>query len=353
MLDWPDNLAYLHLPIDADNVCIDTVALHVSRVLNSGTLALFIGSGVSRVVNLPIWKELNSGIIRAAPTVLKECFPGLWSDALEAELPTLQDMQAEKADPLAILDSVEEVCSRCETLAQDGEANKAKFVGDAPSWHLVVRRALYGTRKKYGFEEMFDPELVSLCSLLTGGHRGLIREIVTFNYDDLLQSYLKLHGHQCHTVTPLPNQLTPNYGATFYHPHGYLPLQDDTCRDSSFVVLSKRSYDQVSSGLRPGAKLWRDFIAWILCVRVGLFVGISGNDRILGLHFDEALKLIGPSQDRRPLAFAVLLGKGCLSPSDWLEKRVVPLEFSNTTSVAKFLALVCQHAADLAKNSRT
>jgi hypothetical protein len=326
------------------------VASQIGRVLNEGSLSLFIGTGLSKVVSLPMWKELNRNIVQNAADVLKEQFGVLWTPELQRRLPTVEQMD-DARDPLKTLDLVEEVCSCCETLKRYGSANSDNFVGNAPSWHLLVRRALYGDRKRYEFDEMFHSELVSLCSLLTGGRRGLIREIVTFNYDDLLESYLRLHGHPYHVVTPLPNQLTPNYCTVLYHPHGYLPLEDAKPRTSSFLVLSKRSYNHMFSGTGEYASLWRNLIKWMLTVRIGLFVGTSGNDDIFNLYFDEALKLCNPSQDGRPLAFALLVGDGYLAPSEWLKRRVVPLEFSDATAVAKFLSVVCQQAAELAGSS--
>jgi len=329
------------------------VAHQLGRLLNSGVLALFIGAGVSRVVRLPLWQELNVRIVREAPVVLRELFPSLSEQEREKDLPTADDAEAEGADVLKVLDRVEEVCSLCETLADEGAADRDRYVGVAPSWHSVVRRALYGEAQEYSFDCMFHPELVSLCSLLIGGKRGLVREVVTFNYDDLLESYLRLHGHPCHVVTPSPNRLTGNYGTIFYHPHGYVPLQDDRGRDVSFIVLSGRSYDLVASGGRDHLRLWRQLIMWMLCVRIGLFVGISGSDVIHKLYFDEALQMAGPAGTKRPLALAVLVGDAYLAPNEWLRRRVVPLEFADAAAVARFITQVCQEAAGLAGLGRT
>ncbi len=352
MLTWPEDLTDLSLPEDSDSARLDTVACQLGSVLHSGLLTLFIGSGISTVVGLPMWNEFNAKVIENAPKLLRELFSQIWCDEIEDELPTPSDLRVPGADPLVILDKVEQACSRCETLAGTGTGNRKRYVGAAPSWHQLIRRALYASYEgtgKYRLEDMCNPELVALCNLLVGGRRGLVREIVTFNYDDLLESYLRFHGHPYDVITPLPNRLTPNYSTTFYHPHGYLPLQDSEAGESSFLVLSKQSYEQVSSGVQHHVKLWRDFVARMLCVRIGLFVGISGEDEIHRTYFHQALDTAGPSTASRPLAFAVLVGDKYLEPDEWLKKRIVPLEFRDATAVAEFLTLVCQKAAKLAQ----
>lgn len=340
--DWPTDLGDLSLPKGATSHRVDTVARTLGLVLKSGYLTLFVGAGVSKVVSLPMWQELNKRIVEEAPALLASKFNGLWNDKLKSRLPTPAEMDVQDADCLGLLDRVEEVCSLCETLAETGAGDPNKYKGDAPSWHELVKRALYRGKDSYAFTEMFHPELVSLCSLMTGVRRGSVREVISFNYDDLIQHYLRLHGHSYHVVTPLPNSLTPNHYTVFYHPHGYLPLQDRAFRPSPSIVLSQRSYGDVVS--RDHARSWRRQIAWMLSVRIGLLVGISGTDRILETYFDDALALADPTGGR-PLAFVILVGDEYLPPEKWLEKRIVPLEFPDATTIAQFLALVCERAA--------
>ncbi len=346
MLDWPDDLADLSLVADAAPANIETVAQQLGRVLNWGGLALFIGAGVSKVVDLPMWTELNSNIILKADPTLAELFPRIWCKELASRLPTADDLQ-DSADVLEILERVERVCSACETLACNGAANDEAFVGNAESWHEIVRRALYKGAKEYSFEAMFHPELVSLCSLLIGYRRGNVREVVTFNYDDLIESYLTLHGHACNVVSPVPFELLPNCGSTFYHPHGYLPLSDRRHRASPFIVASKQTYRRVKNGATGNVGRWRRLIASMLSTRIGLFLGISGKDDVLDLYFDEARELAGESMHRRPLGFAILLGEGNRAAEDWLRDRIIPLEFETPTDVARFLAQICQQAASI------
>ncbi|MHC4740347.1 MAG: SIR2 family protein [Planctomycetota bacterium] len=347
MLDWPDNLADLCLSKDSDCAQIDTVAYQLGYILHSGILAAFIGSGISSIVHLPLWRDLNLKIVQEAPLVLKGLFPKIWTKAIEDKLPTPAEANSLDSDILKILDRVEKTCSLCETLVSRGTGDPDEYVGNAPSWHRLVMRALYGETKNYRFEEMFHPELVSLCGLFMGERRGFIREVFTFNYDDLLESYLRLHGHPCQVVTPLPNRLTPNFGTVFYHPHGYLPLQDNQHHETPFLVLSGQSYDRVYSGARDHIQLWREIIVRILCTRIGLFVGISGKDNVHEFYFEQALQQADLSNSRRPLAFAILMGDTYLPPKQWLSKRIIPLEFQDANSVAKFLAMVCQQAASI------
>lgn len=350
MLDWPDDFASLSLEVDAPPAKVETVARHLGRVLNWGGLAFFIGAGISKVVDLPMWKELNAKIVEKAPLVLAARFPEIWRDAFAERLPNADDVEGHD-DVSEEMDRIERVCSECETLASHGVEKDDKLIGTAPSWHEIVRQALYEEATRYDFKAMFHPELVSLCSLMMGSRRGHIREVVTFNYDDLIQSYLTLQGHLCNVVSPLPFRLSPNSGTTFYHPHGYLPLQDEQDRESPFIVLSEQSFRQVRSGMNDHASDWRRLIASILSMRVGLFVGISGKDKILELYFDEAQKLARKLKDGRPLAFAIIIGNDNRSVEDWLRDKIVPLEFSSPNEVARFLAQICQQAALLVPSS--
>jgi hypothetical protein len=345
MLVWPKDLTQLSIARNPDDSRVEFVAQRLGDLLLSGQLALFIGSGLSKTVNLPLCGELNKRIVNLAPRHLAARFPKLWTATLENELPKSEEMRRRGIDVLQLLDRVEQVCSLCQSLSENSAGDRKKYVGVAETWHSLVREALYQDMKNYDFKSLFHPELVSLCSLLVGGRRGLVREVVTFNYDDVIESYLRLHGHSYHVVTPLPNQSTPNYGTTFYHPHGYLPLEDIEFRDSSFLVLSRQSYVQVSASIKNHLKMWRSLLAWILCVRVGLFLGISGNDEIIDRYFDEALNL-KQAEDNTPLAFAILVGKNYLDTEQWLRKGIIPLEFSNSTDVASFLTRVCQSAVE-------
>lgn len=353
MIDWPDDLKSLSLALDDSSARRDTVATQVGEALCAGILALVVGAGISRVVQLPMWTHLNKRIVEVAAQVLRARFKATWNDSLEARLPTLGDLACEHVDELGVLDRVEEVCSRCETLVKEGTADANKYIGDAPSWHAVVRAALYEERQRYQFKDMFYPELVCLSNLLVGERRGHIRDVITFNYDDLLESYLQLHGHFKHVIAPLPIRLTPNYGTVVYHPHGYLPLEDKVVSSSPFLVLSKRSYEKVASSGAQHASLWSEFISWMLSRRIGLLIGISGNDKIMKLYIEGAHARMKADSTRRPLAFAILVANDYLAPAEWLKQHIVPLEFTDADAVADFLAQVCQKAAGLSTHAST
>ena len=96
-------------------------------------------------------------------------------------------------------------------------------------------------------------------------------EIITFNFDDLLELYLRFHGFH---VTPV--HLQPDWagrqGIVVYHPHGYLPKEG---HPSLNLVLTENAYGSLSS---PAFRPFRQKLLCTLRSRLCLFIGVSGRD---------------------------------------------------------------------------
>src|SRR5690348_9470103 len=84
--------------------------------------------------------------------------------------------------------------------------------------------------------------LISLGACLMGSRRGSITEVLNFNFDNVLDWYLKLHGYTTQIVSEIPS-LRTDVDVTIYHPHGYLPKDVPRGEFSKFLVFSQDSYD--------------------------------------------------------------------------------------------------------------
>lgn len=285
---------------------IDFLAHH----LRDGSLALALGAGVSRHLSLPRWFELVNGCSK------------------EASLPATFG----KSTPADAL------CERMEAIEKktspDGKAGKGQF----PAYRNLVKRALY---KGINFDNILNGELLmAIGALLMGSKRGSITEIITFNFDDVLEWYLRLHGYTVNVISGLP-ALRTNADVTIYHPHGFLPFHPDF-RDSDFLLFSKRSYDKK---LGDSVEPWTEITKALLKSKVTLFVGLSGDDQTFGPIFDNVHTSLGTS---RPTGVWMFTKKDKTERLDQIEDRnFIVLEFDKHEDWPAFLLKICQRAAAL------
>lgn len=278
----------------------------LARHLAKGELAIFAGAGLSVGFNLPRWWEL-----------VKQCLDelGISSDGIDDATPF--DMLKSKAEIIE---------SRC------GSTNK---------FHNLVSKALY---QKYVSKSSLDaPALLrALGAMLMGSHRGHVTDVLTLNFDSLLEAFLKDHGFIAKPITSLP-ALFGKADANIYHLNGYLPFDPKHGKNSDFLIFSQHAFDK---RLSEKNSLWKDLARHILLSKVVLVVGMSLGDEALRVQITDAHDALGES---RPVAFwmlgpdtsedtkSMLRGRGC-----------VPLVFSSFDEYAPFLLQICQKAADIA-----
>ncbi len=278
----------------------DAAAIRLAHHLREGELALIIGAGASRGVGLPLWSELVQECVKRG---------GIPSRAVDSSTPN--------SDLRSLMEEIEQ--SR---------------TGD--EYRSLVREALYAG-VEYTDAIIRERLLIAFGALLMGSRRGKIRVVINFNFDDVLEWYLGLHGFETQVVPKLP-ALIRETDVVIYHPHGFLPKERDSGSASQFLVLSQYSYDErLGSDRDP----WLAFTKDTLLGKVGLFVGLSGDDPTLGPTLVDVKRRIGSD---RPTGFW-LFGPTDCDLGEFERRNIVPVRLGNYDEIASFLLRVCQIAS--------
>jgi hypothetical protein len=108
--------------------------------------------------------------------------------------------------------------------------------------------------------------------------RGSVSQLVTFNFDDVLERYLAYHGIIASPI--FEEKFWADKGdVVIYHPHGFLPSHGSPYHEmSSYIVLDRRSYSERTG--RADQRM-NQTMETIMQSHICLFIGLSGNDQRL------------------------------------------------------------------------
>jgi hypothetical protein len=272
--------------------------------LKSGTLVLFIGSGVSKGFGLPSWIQLVNSL-RA-----KVSLPEVTSF-------TTEDLQRAADQVIDKLGAKEELLD-------------------------LLEEYLYQDLKSLPISDILNNNLlVSICALLMGGKRGHISRVVTLNYDSMLEWVLSIFGFAVKTIYKLP-ELEGSEDVRIYHPHGYVPHPLINGNRSDFAILGM---DSVNKRLGTPGEPWFEMTRHFLDTGLCLFIGLSANSL-----YDRAIApLFNTSGDKhstvRPLGIWIV--KDDLPPdteADFLRTNIIPIHISEEKDISEFLLQICQKA---------
>lgn len=296
---------------------------YLAQYLRDGCLILALGSGISQGIGLPNWFTLVERCLRETKR-LKGTI----------ELPDTPPSR-ENVVLCRLMDKVEKEFGKVD-------------MGRNLDYRSMVRSCLYdGVTSgevtpdpgEYNNANMLHHDLlIALGALLMGSKRGSVKEVFNFNFDDVLDWYLGLHGFDTHIVTRLP-ELQSAADVTIYHLHGYLPLSLPANQSSDFLIFGQKSYEA-----RQGSHwdIWLDFFRSAMRRGIMLFIGLSGDDQLLGPSLENVKTTIS---DERFTGFW-MFGPGAdpLVIDSISESNIVPLCFSDFNQYPDFLLSICREA---------
>jgi hypothetical protein len=285
----------------------------IAEYLAEGSLALAIGAGASHGLGLPLWTELVERCIketnRQKGTHLTETMPP----------------RADNKEVCELMDQVEK------------EMGGTLGMGRSAAYRELVPKALYDG-VHYDNSILKKDLLIAVGALLMGSKRGNVREVFNFNFDDVLDWYLRLHGFDTQIITSLPT-LRREPDVTIYHPHGYLPLKRAVHSPSDFLIFSQYSYDEKMSDRQDS---WLALFEKTMEDRAFLFVGLSGDDQTFGIAITAVKKkiakqrftafwLFGPDVKENRIRYLA-------------DRNIVSLKFLSFDHISEFILSICQKA---------
>lgn len=208
----------------------------LGELLRNSALRLFLGAGVSSGFGLPEWKMLIAGVL------------GRHEDGV-----FVADLDTKSSAELAgLLDTVD-----------DG----------SETYIRKIHAALYRDVAPNLLEQLTkSPLLLAVAAMMTGAHRGRIDSVVTYNYDDLLEQYLAMLGLKvCRRANQF--ELSTRADVELNYVHGRLPQRWKT--PTEVPVLSEKTYRLRRAEIDKG---WSAFVSQGLFSKIGLFIGLSGDD---------------------------------------------------------------------------
>jgi hypothetical protein len=210
----------------------------LSPYLNQGALSLMLGAGASSGFGLPSWYNL-----------VKSC--------------------SEEVNPSFSFPSKctnEELKSIMEDVKRKNSSTYIELIG----------RKLYDG-VNFDFKLASKDLLIAITSLIIGRSRGHVRNVLSYNFDDILEWYLKFNGLKF-KVTTFEQLLFSNQDIEVLHLHGYIPHDEKFGFPSNEVVFSKKEFEDRKVGDSYWKDLMYDFFRRNMFLAVGLSPGSLLDD---------------------------------------------------------------------------
>ena len=298
-------MSIFNMPIQAYST--PSIAKEVlTELLLNGSLCLFLGAGVSESSkSYPSWR-----------TLVEHCIAGA---GVEHQLPD----NAVTEDLLVAMDVV-----RGSLRDEDLKALVQRFL--QKDFELDYSHA----------KNML---LIALGALVMTSKRGSIDQIITYNFDDLIEWYFDLHGYKTQVVSRLP-YISQDSDVTVFHPHGFLPKSTKYKMSDHFI------FDQLSYDLTIGRddNPWFALSKQLLLSKVAIMVGVSGDDPAIRALLARVNEQLSAANAPRPVAFLLNRATSIEKPSSYyLARGIVPLSFDTYDDIWAFLLGICQNAASM------
>src|SRR5262249_12487270 len=138
----------------------------------------------------------------------------------------------------------------------------------------TLRVALYAAeadRLRRREESRLVSAIVELCRPQRS--RETLRSIITFNFDDLLEQFLKEHSIR-HRSIYAEGQKPSSHELPIYHVHGFLPERGDIAQDQEIVFSEDAYHTQFIDSFSWSNLVQLNHLNQHLC----LFIGLSMTD---------------------------------------------------------------------------
>lgn len=293
--------------IAEDNRLITTM---LSEHLFEGKLALALGAGVSKFLGFPRWWELVDGI----------CVEHNGESSIN-ELTTIDELNL-------TVDEIE------------------RDINDSIKFNKLVKKTLYKYVDYLDNATVIKNELlISLGALMMGSRRGSVNNVITYNYDDVIEWYLGLHGFDVRVIYD-PRTMTTNSDVTIYHPNGFLPLQDNK-RCTENIIFSETSFIYREREITVDDKLWANILDRLFIEKIFIFIGLSGKDPTIN---PRLLQIFENQLDKkRPVGYWFYLREHGMEQKEIkknLKYGIVPIVVKNEDDIPRYLLNVCKDAMD-------
>ena len=280
----------------------------LSEYLYEGKLALALGAGASKFLGFPLWWKLVHDI----------CVEHYGESSINKDTNTdeLKD----------VVDGIE------------------RDIKSPIKFNDLVKKILYKNVNYLNDSTIIQNELlISLGALMMGSRRGSINNVITFNYDDVLEWYLRLHGFDVRVIFD-PRMMTTNSDVTIYHPNGFLPLQDNK-RCSKKLIFSETSFIYRGREIEVDDKMWENILDRLFIDKIFIFIGLSGRDptinpRLLEIYEKQLNK-------KRPVGFWFYIREDGMERQEMeknLKYGIVPIVVNNEDDIPRYLLKICQYA---------
>lgn len=278
---------------------------HLAGQLRNHRLTLVLGAGISKPFGLPLWRELVSRIFART-----------------------RESEPQGHPPTRLLEYL----------------RNQHFGGSRALLNDEIRRSLYEGVGASFSELRANDTLAAIGALVVSSVRGSASSVFTFNYDDLLELYLKYHGMVVCSV-PQATHWSEKADVTVYHVNGLLPLDPKTPAEGE-VVSDQEQYSRLSG---DDSQPWRQLILSTWRSRTVVFIGVSGDDSLLDSLLVSCRDTHASKSDGIPY-WAVWLSTSDdnVMKSQWLGRSVFPMIVRDYEKhLPDFLFDICQRAAQI------
>ena len=222
------------------------------KAFNKGRNALILGAGVSKNAGLPLWDEL-----------LKDIFYSIKPE-----------------DTIDNFDALSQPCGNSQII-------KAQYLSELAKDSQQLSKAIAKRLRNYK-HTIYKPLFESIANMIKTER---IYEVLTFNYDDLLEDAIDFYlGETKRYFVVYSNNQELNDAMPIYHLHGFVPINKKREKIKPTPIISEKDYHQ----LYKSSFHWSNIaLLHALNTNTCFFIGLSMLDpnmrRILDFYADEQL----------------------------------------------------------------